>query len=315
MIRLSFGVDIAILSLKLSKDGNCANLKHEGIEMKKLLLGVAAIGLSGCSWLGLGDKQVHNVPQVNQYQPQVKKTKDCFGCNSLSRWNIEGAVGPEFFFGGDAISGDQINANIPATATTAAATTTSNVQSLSDVYGRAARYELGASYALNPNRKIIANINYANANADQTTLGTINGTDVNGTLSDFERFGIEAGIRQYARPIAAPLVKSVRPYVSATAGIARIRDIDFVNADPNAAFLAGTTPFIDGGIVPTATGLIGVETPIFNRFTLGIESGVRWTGVPDSDNSVLSAGVPLAGTNNFGNALSVPLQIRGRYRF
>ena len=173
MIRFSFGLDIAILSSKLSKVGNCANLKHEGIEMKKLLLGVAAIGLSGCSWLGLGDKQVHNVPQVNQYQPQVKKTEDCFGCNSLSRWNIEGAVGPEFFFGGDAISGDQINANIPATATTAAATTTSNVQSLRDVYGRAARYELGASYALNPNRKIIANINYANANADQTTLGTI----------------------------------------------------------------------------------------------------------------------------------------------
>jgi len=285
--------------------------------MKKLLLGVAAIGLSGCSWLGLGDHQTPKASQYSQYKPKVaKKAKNnCVGCNSLSRWNIEGAVGPEFFFGGNAISGNQINATIPATATTPAQTVTSSVQSLGDVYGRAARYELGASYALNPNRKIIGNINYANANADETTLGVVNGTAVNGTLTDFERFGIEAGIRQYARPIAAPWVKSVRPYVSATAGISRIRDIDFVNSSAAATILPGTTPFIEGGIVPTATGLIGVETPIFNRFTLGIESGVRWTGVPDSDNSVLSAGAPLAGTNNFGNGLSVPLQIRGRYRF
>lgn len=274
--------------------------------MKKLLLGVAAIGLSGCSWLGLGGQQTHTAPQYGQYNHQAKPDGCCVGGKTLSRWNIEAAVGPEFFVSGDAISGDQIN-NIDGV--------TSTSQSFGDIYGRAARYELGGSYALNPNRKVTANINYANASADQATLGTIDGTAVTGTLSDYERFGIEAGLRQYARPVAVPLVNSIRPYIEGKAGIARVRDIDFVNSDPNATVLAGTTPFIDGSWVPTATGLVGIETPVFDRFTVGIESGLRYTGVPRSNTSVLSSGVPLAGTNNGGNNWSVPLQIRGRYRF
>jgi len=227
---------------------------------------------------------------------------------TLSRWNVEAAVGPEFFVGGGAITGDQIN-TLPGTVTTA------TNQSLNDIYGRAARYELGGSYALNPNTKVTANINYANASANQTTLGTIDGTAVTGTLTDYERFGVEAGVRQYARPVAVPLVKSIRPYIGASAGIARVRDIDFVNSNPAAVNLPGSTPFIEGSWVPTATGLVGVETPIFDRFTLGVESGLRYTGAPRSDTSVLSSGVPLAGTNNFGRQWTVPLQIRGRYRF
>ena len=283
--------------------------------MKKLLLATAAIGLSGCSWLGLGQNDHKNIPEYSQYkQPAAPKaakaTKRADGC-CLSRWNVEAAIGPEFFFGGDAISGGDINdfSGVPGT------TVTASDQSLRDIYGIGARYELGGSYALSPNRKVTLAGHYANASADETTLGTVDGVDVNGQLSDFERYGFEAGLRQYAKPFKAPLVNSLRPYVEGRAGVARVRDIEFVNSDAAAAVLPGTTPFIEGSWVPTATGLVGIETPVSKYLTMGIETGVRWTGVADSDNSVLGAGVPLAGTNNFGNAFSVPLQIRGRYRF
>lgn len=295
--------------------------------MKKLLLATAAVGLSGCSWLGLGQNDKVNTPEYAKYtQPTAPKAVNAAqranGC-CLSRWNIEGAIGPEFFFSGDGISGDQINdlsgATIPTAlggtgvaGTTVAASTN---QSLQDIYGIGTRYELGGSYALSPNRKVTLTGHYANASADDTTLGTVNGAAVNGQLSDFERYGFEAGLRQYAKPFNAPLVNSLRPYVEGRAGVTRIRDIDFVNSDANATVLAGSTPFIEGSWVPTATGLIGIETPVAKYLTMGIETGVRWTGVPNSDTSVLGAGVPLAGTNNFGNALSIPLQIRGRYRF
>lgn len=296
--------------------------------MKKLLLATAAVGLSGCSWLGLGQNDKTDLPEYSQYtQPAAPKAakavKSADGC-CLSRWNVEAAIGPEFFFGGDAISGGDINDLSGATIPTAlggtgvAGTTvvTSNNQSIQDIYGIGARYELGGSYALSPNRKVTLSGHYSNADADETTLGTINGTDVTGQLSDFERYGFEAGLRQYAKPFNAPLVNSLRPYVEGRAGVTRIRDIEFVNSDDSATILPGTTPFIDGSWVPTATGLVGLETPVSKYLTMGIETGVRWTGAPDSDNSVLGAGVPLAGTNNFGrNTLSVPLQIRGRYRF
>jgi hypothetical protein len=357
-------------------------------KMKKLLLGVAAIGLSGCSWLGLGGQHASHTQTAAQYgsyynqaqkvsqghtgqltqlghgahqgnntlqnqtaswgqshhaaagqnyganwrqtQPVSHRQADsfqhspvsnhsgaqhfaaaprkgcCVGGKTLSRWNIEAGVGPEFFIGGDAISGDQIN-DIDGV--------TSQARSFKDVYDPGIRYDLGTSYALNPNRKVTANVFYANADGEETTLGNINGEDVTGRIGDYERYGAEIGLRQYARPVGVPLLNSVRPYVEGKIGAARINDIDFVNSDPNATALAGTTPFYEGGWVPTGAGLIGLETPVFDRFTMGVETGLRYTGVPASDTSVLSSGVPLAGTNNGGANWSVPLQIRGRYRF
>lgn len=335
--------------------------------MKKLLLGVAAIGLSGCSWLGLGGQ---NAPQTQTYgaynqgqvatqhhggtwtqaptprqsynqaynqshtqgtsawnsaqtvtqypsagvayntasQPikAVKPNGCCVGGKTLSRWNVEAGIGPEFFIGGDAISGDEIN-DIPGV--------TSQARSFNDVYDPGFRYDLGASYALNPNRKVTANLFYANADGEETSLGNVNGEEVVGRLDDYERYGVEVGLRQYARPIAAPLVNSVRPYIEGKVGAARIQSIDFENTNPNATVLAGTTPFYEGGWVPTGAGLVGIETPVFNRFTMGVETGIRYTDGPASDTSRLSSGVPLAGTNNGGGNWSVPVQIRGRYRF
>ena len=288
--------------------------------MKKLLLATAAIGLSGCSWLGLGQNQ-HDIPEYSQYKaPTAAKVANATKANKangccLSRWNVEGAIGPEFFFGGDAISGDDINEGDAILPDGTAAATTSNAQSIRDIYGIGTRYEVAGSYALNPNRKVILAGHYSRAEADETTLGTVNGAAVTGQLDNFERYGFEGGLRQYAQPFNAPLVNSLRPYVEGRAGVTRIRDIDFVNSDENATVLAGTTPFVNGSWVPTATGLVGIETPVSKYLTMGIETGVRWTGVPESNNSVLSPGTPLAGTNNFGSALSVPLQIRGRYRF
>lgn len=275
--------------------------------MRKLLLGVAAIGLSGCSWLGLGGQSTQTASQYGQYNYQQKANDGCcVGGKTLSRWNVEAGVGPEFFVGGDVISGNDIN-NIPGTA--------SQDQSFNDIYGTGIRYDLGGSYALSPNRKVTGNVFYGNASADETDLGVVNGETVTGRLDDYERFGAEIGLRQYARPVQVPLVNSIRPYVEAKLGAARVSDIDFVNSNPNAVALAGTTPFYDGGWVPTAAGLVGVETPVFDRFTMGVETGLRYTGDVQTDTSVLSGGTPLGGANNGSGNWSVPLQLRGRYRF
>jgi len=278
------------------------------VIMRILLMSTAAIALSGCSWFGGSQHQNgHYNNQQNYYQGHQQQTdKCCVDGKRLSRWNIEGAIGPEFIIGGDAIT-DDINEIDGVFA---------DEVSMNDAFDRAIRYELGGSYALNPNRKVTLTGSYAESDGNNVNLGTINGDAVTGELSDYQRFGAEIGLRQYFTPTRVPIIKSVRPYVEGKVGAAYIDDISLNNAQSaGAAFNDGTVRLYDSGFVPTAAGIIGVEAPVFNRTTLALETGVRYTGSLESDTRDLSAGAPLAGTNNGTGSWTVPVMLRGRYRF
>jgi len=276
--------------------------------MRKLLIGTAAIALSGCSWLGGSNHHDGYYKQQNSYyKPQQTQTsKKCCDGKRLSRWNLEGAVGPEFFLGGDAITND-VN-DIPGVL--------ANETSINDAFDEGIRYEIGGSYALNPNRKVTLMGSYAEADGDNVTLGSINGDAVTGQFSDYQRYGVEVGLRQYVTPLPAPVFGSVRPYVEGKVGAAHVDDIVLTNAQlGGAAFNGGTVRMYESGWVPTAAGMIGVEAPVFKRATLALETGIRYTGILESDTRDLGPGAPLAGTNNGLESWTVPVQLRGRYRF
>lgn len=275
--------------------------------MRILFLGAAAIALSGCSWLPSFGHQKDGQMSEHGYYYSTADKGCCVGGKSLSRWNVEAAVGPQFFVGGDAISGEDIN-DIPGTAS-------GNV-SMKDAYETGKRVELGTSYALNPNRKLTFMGHYAKAEGEDAVLGSIDGEPVTGELSDYKSYGVEAGLRQYFQPTPAPVFGSLRPYVEGRVGAAHVDDIQFENAQYNGgAWQGGTVPMYEGGWVATGAGLVGVEAPVFNRATLGLETGVRYTGALKSDNTVLGPGVDLAGTNNGSSNWTVPVMLRGRYRF
>jgi hypothetical protein len=284
--------------------------------MRILLLGAAAIALSGCSFLGLGGQSkaqrayqnynangVYNVQQARSLQSQ---RSTCQG-QCLARWNVEAAIGPEFIVGGTAITGRDTN-DIPGADI--------NDISVADAYDRGWRAELGGSYALTPNRKITATGFYSEANGNSQELGTINGETLTGTLSDFQSYGAELGLRQYFRPQAVPVLKSVRPYVEGRLGAARLSSVELENAQlGGAAFGTGDIDFYDSDWVGSAAGLVGVETPLTRYSTIALETGVRFTQRPGSDNSDLEVGNPLRGANNGGARVSIPVMLRGRYRF
>jgi len=284
--------------------------------MRILLAGAAAIALSGCSFLGLGGNQDYKDYGYNAktgdygYQAHKPAPKACHSGQCLSRWNLEAAIGPSFAVGGTAISGDQINAR--------ARTDIRNISS-QDIYDTGYRAELGGSYALNPNRKITGNVFIEEANGgDVVDWGTLNGASLQGGLSDYQSYGAELGVRQYFAPRRAPILKSVRPYVEAKLGGAYLDDVTLNNVTTS----AGTTvnniadlPFYEGGWVPTAAGMIGFETPVAKYTTIGLETGLRYTGTPKTDSSVIRPGTALAGTNNGGARYSIPIMLRGRYRF
>jgi hypothetical protein len=285
--------------------------QNKGMKiMRLLLLGAATVALSGCSWIS--GSSGHHGPMTNNqgYYSHSNNDVCCDDAKSLSRWNLEGAIGPEFIVGGDAITGDRINDPFPG------AVVASDVTSMKDAFDPGMRYELGGSYALNPNRKLTLMGSYAKAEGEEVNLGTINGDALTGNITDYERYGVEAGLRQYFTPKRAPLVKALRPYVEGRLGAAKVKDVNIENAElGGAAYSGGTAPFYKGGWVPTAAGLVGVEAPVFKRATLGLETGLRYTGTLDTDTSVFGPGVPLAGTNNGSDSWTVPVMLRGRYRF
>ncbi len=281
--------------------------------MKKLFLGAATIALSGCSWMGdfgMGSKHNAYNPQTGYYNGHhaAKKSKGCcVGGKTLSRWNLEGGVGTEYFVGGDAVTANRIND---------IAGVTSNDVSMSNAYDEGMRYELGGSYALNPNRKLTVMGSYAEADGDNVTLGQINGEALTGEFTDYQRYGVEVGLRQYFHPKPMPIVNSVRPYVEGKLGAAHIDDIALNGAQLGGnVYNGGTVGMYESGWVPTAAGLVGVETPLFNRTTIGLETGIRYTGKLATDTADLGPGIPLAGTNNGSSSWTVPVMLRGRYRF
>ena len=281
--------------------------------MRILLVGVATVALSGCSWLGLGGQHNSHHSNYNQntgyYHAQHAAPKSSCQTNQcLSRLNLEFAGGPEWIAGGKALTGSKINDN-------------GGIATVNDVRMRSAfddgyRAELGGSYALNPNRKVTANAFYAEAKGQNgVELGTLNGNTVTGGFSDYESYGAEIGIRQYMQPRRGLIFNSVRPYVEGKLGAAHVDDISITNAQGGDALFADGTRLYDGGWVPTAAGMIGFETPVLPQMTLGLESGIRYTGKLDTDTSDLGVGTLAGASNNGSDRWTVPVMLRGRYRF
>ncbi len=285
--------------------------------MRILFLGAAAVALSGCSWLGLGNN--NRLPSYQNYGGQyagqqayrVNQSVNQSGCtsgNCLARWNLEGAVGPSFTVNGDAIDGDLVSP-----------TSGANIRniSMSEAFETGYRAELGGSYAVTPNQKLIGNVFLEEADSEGTLdLGTIGGQELRGGLSDYRTYGAELGVRQYFRPFRAPVVNSVRPYIQGRVGLARVESIDLENTTlGGAAFSGGDIPLYDSDWVGSASGTIGIETPLTRFSTIALETGLRYVQSPNGDNSVLSPPNPLAGINQSGSRTSIPIMLRGRYRF
>jgi hypothetical protein len=284
--------------------------------MRILCLGVATIALSGCSFLGLGgQKDYSNYNAQNGYYahqaPAAKKAPKtpCHNNQCLARWNLEGGIGPSFIVGGQAVTGDETN-DIEGVAI--------NNISMNDAYDTGIRAELGGSYALNPNRKVtaMAFVDRAESSGRQDWGQLAPEENLTGALTDYKSYGAELGLRQYFAPRKGLILPSIRPYVEGRLGATHVDDISITGAQVNGTVLpGGDIAFYQGGWVGSAAGLVGVETPLTRYSTIGLETGVRYTQGLRTDKSDIGPGNPLGGTNNGSSRTSIPVMLRGRYRF
>ena len=250
----------------------------------------------------------YHAPYQGVQHAPVAANPCCVHGNKLSKWNIEGGIGPAFLIGGEAVTGDQINAANPNSI---------NTIDMNDAYDTGIRADLGASYALTPNRKVTGQV-FAQHHESSGDLnwGTVNGQQLTGELSDYTAYGAEVGLRQYFQPKKLSHNFGVRPYVEGKLGGAYVDDIAVQNTQlDGTTFSATDLAFYEGGWVPTGAGLVGIETPIADRFTMGVETGVRYIGKLSSADRDLLPGGPISGSNNGSDSWTIPVTLRGRYRF
>ena len=252
--------------------------------MRLFIAGFSGVLLSGCAWMG-GHSYNHGHTSQHSHHGN---SGQYYGPQTPSRFHVEGSIGAEQFTGGNVLQNR------------VGATETNVKQEYRDVYNTGWGVTGGVSYDVAPRTTLIAQgfYNEADSKNDTLLLGTTNGgTPVNGTISDYKSYGAEIGFREYMNNANGAL----RPYISGTVGASYIEGIDLNTAQNT------NVPIYNGNWVPTATGLVGVEMPVSRRASLALEGGLRYEGKRDAE--------ILDGLADVRETYSVPIRLRGRYRF
>lgn len=262
--------------------------------MKRLIL-ITVLGfpLAGCGWWDGAFAPYYPNPyssygdRYGQIQPQRGP-----GFNdrrsAKGQLAIEGGVGADFITSGKLIQGNQ---------------TVTQSLSMKDAYGTGRRYAVRATYPRpTANRYFTASAYRSEFDGKAQSFSAPQTVSQSGTLSDYTSQGVEFGLRQYsARPFGV-----AHPYAEARLGGAYVDDISVVQG-------AQRTALYQGGWVPTGAAVVGFEVPAMNRFTVGLETGLRYQGRLSVANTPEARVI----TNNrgTGSLVTVPLTLRGRYRF
>lgn len=259
------------------------------MKLNRLLCAAGALSLAATGCAYQGSSYGHGAwssptyaSHQTSYQPRHHSVRH------VGATRLEFSAGAEQFVDGDIIEAGN----------TIGGTTTSQV-SYGDAFKTGYTASAGFARDVRPNTTVLARGFYREAEAeDPVIIGTNGGGNVLGQFSDYKSYGAELGLRQYV----GYGHRGLRPYLGATVGAEYIDDITLTSG--------GTIPLNEAGWVPTASGMAGLEMPVSRTASLALESGVRWTGSQDRD-----AAASAAGFSDDGSKLSVPVTLRGSFRF
>ena len=257
--------------------------------MRLLTVGLSAFLLTGCAWMG-GGQSSHHGHQGHHAQGHYGHNQIHQAPQMPSQWRFDGAIGAQEFTGGNVLQNRQNGLQ------------TTTKQNYKDIYETGLAANAGLSYDVAPRTTLVMEgfYNKANSKDELVNFGTdAAGLAESGRFSDYESYGAQVGFREYMSNDGPGL----RPYIGAMAGMSYVNDLDIA--------VAGATPstrrIYSGEWVPTASGLVGIEMPVSYAGSLALESGIRYEGRRDAEY--------MEQFGKTGGNYSVPLKLRGRYRF
>lgn len=247
----------------------------------------------------------------------------------LEAGQLSGAVtaGAEFPVGGDVHGGATapvaslaaLNPNLPA----AAAELRIQSRSFDDIYGEAATYGVEGAWGLGDGLELIGAVRAVQADEGAVQVGTAFVPALSATLPVQGRFGefnalmIEGGVRQHF-----DMGGGFMPYVGGRIGVARVDEIRAsftvpvpagVGTEPNDIVL-NNVAFYDDSTTLTLGVDVGASFEMAPGFSIGVESGLRYQGQLEDNDSAIG-GLGLARINDEGDRISIPLTVKGVFRF
>jgi hypothetical protein len=186
-----------------------------------------------------------------------------------------------------------------------------------DIYDQSTAFGAELAYGLDGDREVFGAVKRIQSDAGQVQVGTAfvpalsASLPVFGRFSEFKSTTIEGGLRQYFD------AGTFKPYVAGRIGAAVTDEItaDFtIPSAPAGGIAIRNARFYDDGTVLTAGVDVGVSFAVGETGSIGLETGLRWSGkLKDNDSSI--GGLGLARINDEGNRLAVPVMVRGRIAF
>jgi len=273
--------------------------------LRILIVAVASVTLSGCSWLGSTHNHNKRSSTYSSSSYSSGYSSSSRSANKPGKFSISGSLGTEIAVGGNVLSAENTPFASPARV---------EHRSMKDAYKLGWRGELGGAYRIGKNQELTVTGFYQTAKGKDMVIATTAIGTVNGNLSSYKAFGGELGLRQNAGVTNLPLLRGVTPYIEGRVGVASVSDVTMQNMSINGLPPVADFALYKGKMGVTASALVGFEKPISRKMSIGFETGVRYMGGLSEDNTI-TTGTFLEGANQGGSRWSVPLQIRGRYRF
>lgn len=187
-------------------------------------------------------------------------------------------------------------------------------RSYDDIYGEAFNLGVEATYGVSADAEAFGSVRYVKQDEGTVQVGgafvpaLTTTLPVFGTFGDVETWVVEAGYRQYFGS------GNVRPYVAGRLGAAFTDDVNATFEIPDADILIADVPFYSGTTSLTAGVDLGVSWRVSDAVTLQAETGYRFVGELDGDDSAIG-GLGLASINDVGDRTYVPLTVRAKFAF
>lgn len=216
-------------------------------------------------------------------------------------WSVEVGIGFD-----NGISG-HINASGVGTLDDQVTVITKN--SYEDVYGTGLHLRFGGGYLFRENTEARVTFTFQSLDADFIVpMGDFGDSNLYGQYTDYQAFGIDFGLRQYAtiRP-------RLRAYGEGTIGIGFVDKVDVTLVAPGANRVGEANDFYDQTTAFSFGAAGGLMVQTSERTDVFVQLGLRWvSGMTEIDDL---QGTGLDEINDKSSRITLPFIVGFRYRF